>query len=238
MTSAPRPRSSLVACWILLACAWVLACTPTYPRCEAQAHCAAQGAHCVDGRCAQCAADEHCGGLCNQCSPAGTCERIAGCCEADADCTSDMRCETRRCVPKPECEVTEDCPIGRVCEAQHCVQPELCAPVAVYFSFDEYKVRFLDQKQAIATNIACYQEHIRLLRRDVTVHLVGHTDDVGPEDYMSMLGHQYAESVRKAMISMGMDKAHIVTDSMGKLQPAEPCGCKNEKNRRVETRFE
>jgi len=68
------------------------------------------------------------------------------------------------------------------------------------------------------------------------IEIVGHTDDVGDEDYNMDLSMQRAKSVRNYLVSKGLDPSKVLTRAMGESLPvasnATPEG--RAENRRVE----
>ncbi|MCP3867297.1 MAG: OmpA family protein [Gammaproteobacteria bacterium] len=75
-----------------------------------------------------------------------------------------------------------------------------------------------------------------LLSRASYVEIVGHTDDVGDDDYNQELSEQRAETVRKYLVESGADDSMIVTVGAGEKMPiatnSTPEG--RAENRRVE----
>lgn len=75
-----------------------------------------------------------------------------------------------------------------------------------------------------------------LLSRASYVEIVGHTDDVGDDNYNMALSKQRAASVRDYLISKGLDAIKVVTTGMGETMPTAsnntPEG--RAENRRVE----
>ena len=77
-------------------------------------------------------------------------------------------------------------------------------------------------------------------RRDVAIELMGHTDNVGSEEYNLRLSRLRAESVAKYLVSKGVSSARISAEGYGFSKPI----AKNDteegrgKNRRVDIKFE
>jgi len=71
------------------------------------------------------------------------------------------------------------------------------------------------------------------------VSVVGHTCDLGPESYNKRLSNRRAESVKRELVSLGVDPEAIVTDGRGELEPAVPntSEANRKLNRRVEVQF-
>ena len=71
------------------------------------------------------------------------------------------------------------------------------------------------------------------------VSVVGHTCDLGPEAYNQRLSNRRAESVKRALVDMGVDPEAIVTDGRGESEPAVPntSEANRKLNRRVDVQF-
>ena len=71
------------------------------------------------------------------------------------------------------------------------------------------------------------------------VSVVGHTCDLGPEAYNQGLSSRRSESVKRALVDMGVDPEAIVTDGRGESTPLVPntSEANRELNRRVEIEF-
>lgn len=72
---------------------------------------------------------------------------------------------------------------------------------------------------------------------EVTIKIIGHTDDDGPEDSNRTLSRKRADAVKKMMTTAyGIDTSRIITDGMGETQPVASNATKEGKalNRRVE----
>lgn len=240
---------------LLVAAALLLsACGPDYPDCEDDSHCQEKGEFCLNQKCAQCREDANCKGTCQQCATSGKCEKIVGCCASNNDCPSGkvcrgnvcgnecdeqnpcaagFVCQENRCVKEDQCNDQKPCPLGQVCENKKCVGVPLCEMVPVYFDFDEAAVR-KDQKNNITQNVNCIADRSGKLGNEIGVNLIGHADEMGPEDYNVELGNDRAKAVLKEVTKLGVKKDRLATDSRGKYEPVVRCGCKEEKNRRVE----
>jgi OOP family OmpA-OmpF porin len=57
------------------------------------------------------------------------------------------------------------------------------------------------------------------LRRAVYVEIVGHTDDVGDDDYNQELSEQRAQAMRDYLVATGLDATKIVTRGAGEMKP-------------------
>jgi len=204
--------------------ATVLTACPSPPKngeCKSSKDCEAQagfGKVCVQGRCAECAADTDCkaGFSCT----GGTCQPKAA--STDASSTSTT--------PKAECVGDGECGAGKACQAGRCVTPAVeaaCADpaaFAVHFGFDRADISAADgavlQKLA-----ACLQK--APARR---VQVDGHCDERGTTQYNLALGKKRAEAVKKYLGDLGAGA--VETNTYGKEQPlcreaTEDCWARN-----------
>ncbi len=109
-------------------------------------------------------------------------------------------------------------------------QPPAAKTFILYFQLDGPRLTAASEKQLpeILAEIG------RRAAPDVDV--VGHTDTSGDRDYNAVLAEWRAESVRDAIIAVGVDPAHILVSSHGEANPLVPTadGVSEPKNRRVE----
>lgn len=63
------------------------------------------------------------------------------------------------------------------------------------------------------------QEAQGLLKRAVFIEIIGHTDDVGDDDYNQELSEQRAQAVRDYLVETGLDPNKIVTVGAGESMP-------------------
>lgn len=75
-----------------------------------------------------------------------------------------------------------------------------------------------------------------VLKRSVYIEVVGHTDDVGDDDYNMKLSEQRAEAVRTYLVNAGVDESKIVSWGAGETMPAANNATEEGRaeNRRVE----
>lgn len=109
-------------------------------------------------------------------------------------------------------------------------QPDRAATFTLYFV--EGKDEFTEESKAVVGQILS-----EITKRPVPdVLVVGHTDAVGNDQYNDALGQQRAETVRAALIRLGIPPGDIRAISRGKRAPAIPTadGVAEPRNRRVE----
>ncbi len=101
----------------------------------------------------------------------------------------------------------------------------------VYFEYN--KTKEIDTKNVV--------EFMNVLIEDVkasgaSVHITGHTDQDGDEDYNYKLGLERAEKAKSYMVSKGVAPEKITVESKGKLEPVADGSTEEgkQKNRRVE----
>ena len=84
--------------------------------------------------------------------------------------------------------------------------------LALFFGFDEFELtpRSMRQLQIVAELLKSSKGKL---------NISGHTDDVGSEKYNMELSLRRAETVKKALISFGVEESQISTEGMGKSQP-------------------
>lgn len=95
------------------------------------------------------------------------------------------------------------------------------------FKFDKY-----EQKDMLPAGRARLDElAVQLIeweqRGDSRVHLVGHTDRLGSDDYNMTLSQRRAETVRRYLIERGVNAATLTAAGAGKLQPLSDVQCSN-----------
>lgn len=103
----------------------------------------------------------------------------------------------------------------------------------VYFDFDKYDIK-PEYREVVETNA-------RNLRNSPATKskIEGHTDSVGSSEYNLALGQRRAESVRKAMVILGVQETQLEAVSYGMERPAvqgNDAGVRA-KNRRAEIRY-
>jgi peptidoglycan-associated lipoprotein len=165
------------------------------------------GKVCQAGKCKACASD-------NECGPGGTCD--AGACKRGKKCGTDA-----------ECADDEDCVSGVCKKASAAGNPAdaPCALSTVYFAFDNSSVQ-PSERDRLAANVACIESV-----KGKMVHLIGHTDSSGTEEYNIALSERRAQAVADYMSRLGSDPARLQIVPKGET---EPTGQGDDKDRRVE----
>lgn len=71
---------------------------------------------------------------------------------------------------------------------------------------------------------------------DYTIHLSGHTDNIGSDNYNDKLSHKRVTAVKNYLIAKGVDSTKIKSDSYGERKPTVPNTSDSNRalNRRVE----
>lgn len=77
-------------------------------------------------------------------------------------------------------------------------------------------------------------------RRDIAIELIGHTDNIGTEEYNMQLSKQRAESVEKYLVSKGISSERISVRGFGYSKPIASNDTEEgrSKNRRVDIKFD
>jgi peptidoglycan-associated lipoprotein len=174
--------------------AFAAGCGPEYPNCDNDEDCH-EGEYCVNGLCQMCRSDEDCPAG-QQCAD-GACNAIPGYCSSAADCPVGQECRNNRCVTQTDAHHTEtpDQPSSE-CELR-----------AVYFGFDQDDLDAAG-RSAIQTNVDCMRA-----RGMAGIHVTGHADPRGTEEYNLALGDRRARAVTNYLESLGVGQA--TQSSMG-----------------------
>lgn len=84
-----------------------------------------------------------------------------------------------------------------------------------YFDFDKYEIK-PDYRTPLANDAALVKSH-----SNAKVVVEGHCDERGSESYNLALGERRAASVKKYLVSLGVNEDRIHTISYGSERPAE-----------------
>ncbi len=194
------------------------ACGPDYPACDDDDDCKDKE-FCVNNRCQLCRDDKDCGPG-KQCAQ-GRCDPIPGFCRSKNDCGPGESCVGNRCQGGDDLDragqgTADDATAGG------------CTIEPVYFEFDSSTIAPASRVQ-IETNLECARK-----KSFTGLHLTGHTDPRGTEEYNLALGDRRAQSVRGVVTSLGMATAKVTASSVGEemAQGTEESGWS--KDRRVE----
>ncbi|MCX6858079.1 MAG: OmpA family protein [Verrucomicrobia bacterium] len=88
--------------------------------------------------------------------------------------------------------------------------------LALYFEYDQAALHPRAQKQLDIV--------ASLLKSDPNkkLHIAGHTDDKGTDDYNLNLSRARAETVKVQLVALGVPEAQVITTALGKAQPLSP----------------
>ncbi len=180
---------------VIVFSATVIGCGPSYPNCGDDDDCR-ENEYCVNDQCQQCREDRHCtrGESCVE----GRCDPITNFCDGAGDCGPNQRCNQNRC---EAVEQTASMPAPPP-------QQNTCILEPVYFGYDADNIS-RSSRDAIQTNANCIRS--RSVR---AVHLTGHTDSRGTEEYNLALGDRRARAVQQFLRSLGVT-APVTVSSMG-----------------------
>lgn len=108
------------------------------------------------------------------------------------------------------------------------IQPETLE--VVYFDFDKSEIKH-QYRDILAKNADTIKKHPH-----GTVVVEGHCDERGTNKYNIALGDRRASSVRKYLVSLGVDESRLKTVSYGEEKPIDPShnDAAWSKNRRVQ----
>lgn len=103
---------------------------------------------------------------------------------------------------------------GSECDSAEAMSFRENATDRVFFGFDEFAV---NSKSAEALKVQA-----KWLNKNskVKVLVEGHADERGTEEYNMALGERRANSVKRYLVSQGVDAKRITTTSYGKSRPA------------------
>jgi peptidoglycan-associated lipoprotein len=102
---------------------------------------------------------------------------------------------------------------------------------SIYFDFDKFNIR-----SDMQANVSADATVAKTEASDLTIKLEGNCDEWGSDEYNFALGLKRADSLKSALVSEGVDAAHITMVSFGESNPV--CTEKTKdcwsKNRRVD----
>lgn len=188
---------SLAFSAVLLATISSAGCGPDYPNCDNDEDCH-EGEYCVNGLCQQCRTDADC--PTGQACQGGACTPVEGFCQSDGDCPAGQECRNNRCVAAAQAETPMPDTGG---------QTQACELSPIYFGFDQDALDS-SARNGIQQNVQCMRE-----RSMSGVHVTGHTDPRGTEEYNLALGDRRARSVLEYMRSLGVGTESLGSSSMG-----------------------
>lgn len=260
MTSVARSRSSVVVARgsVSAALAFVAVVAlapsggagcggPTYPSCENDGQCNADGKHpdtrvCVDHRCVECRTEGACGPgrACRE----GRCTAREGYCDDKIACPGGIPCTDHKCGAEAvasssqpvECDDEHACKgPGERCQNGHCVGPEPGGPGcrdfgSPAFEFDSPELTE-GTKQTLKRLAGCLMSGSLKGRK---VLLTGHCDPRGENEYNMGLGADRSERARAFLLSLGVTPDQLTTSSRGKLDAAGTEESSWVKDRRVD----
>ena len=251
LTGMSRPSSSsamaslqktshLVTLMAVLFAFSLWGCTPTYPECKKDAHCAEKSEVCVENTCQQCRDDSQCaatdrcnGGRCEpkaECTENSDCEASKVCksgkckfeCQATNECGTGLKCSENKCVDELACAGPTDCGAGMSCSSGRCAKvenasralAETCELTNVEFEFNRSQLT-VDSREKLQAIADCIQA------KTGVITIEGHCDERGTEEYNLSLGEERARSVRKYLISLGVSRSRLQIVSKGELEPID-----------------
>jgi len=88
------------------------------------------------------------------------------------------------------------------------------AKIVIYFDFDKYNIR-PDQMPKVEKLAKLLKEN----NGNYTIRIEGNCDEWGTEEYNYALGLKRANSVKKALIKLGVDPQKLTVISYGELNP-------------------
>jgi len=194
-----------------------IGCGPSYPNCDNDEDCH-EGEYCVNGQCQVCRTDSDCPA--GQSCVGGACEPISGYCESTQDCPDGQECQDNRCVSPVQSGEDFGTSTGGGETA--------CQLSPVYFGFD---ADALDgsARSTVQANLTCMRE-----RTLSGIHVTGHCDPRGTEEYNLALGDRRARAVMEYLVSLGADPDVVGASSMGEEMARGTDDTSWSRDRRVE----
>lgn len=108
----------------------------------------------------------------------------------------------------------------------------------IYFDFDKSELRPVHKKELERVNL--------MLQRipNLNLHLLGHTDQRGTDEYNMKLSEKRAKAVEEYLSKRGLEKRRIISEWIGESNPVHNCAdgpCdeqKHQENRRTELKLQ
>lgn len=220
-TMAPSSRSIGRFLWVaLLLATFTVACDPEYPNCEEDEDCN-ESEYCVMNMCQQCRNTADCGAG-QQCND-GRCDPIEGYCQSTSDCQTGEECRNNRCIAQASTDTSA--PADDDLTASEDGGP--CASSPIYFAFDSSTIDS-QARSSLTQTAECLKKN-----PSSKLHLTGHADPRGTEEYNLALGDRRARSVQEYISALGVEESRLTTSSMGEELASEDEGTWDQ-NRRVE----
>ncbi len=205
--------------------------------------------YCVNKQCQECKDDSHCdtgqGEYCNN----GRCDKKAGWCQTDGDCSGGLVCKESTC-EEVSCTSDEDCQEGQICQdgvcaTSGCISDQQCAagekcengecvPTGEEISSACRPMSTSGDAIALGTvNFDFNEDALRVDARGVldqnaeclreapgvTIVVEGHCDERGTQEYNLGLGDRRADAVKRYLRNLGIDMSRMLVVSKGKNEP-------------------
>jgi len=199
---------------------------PKYPNCTTDQDCK-ENQFCIDRSCVECSKDSHCnsGETCEdnvcvkpECTQDNECDEGKICknnkcqaCKKNSDCGPGGTCNEGICKKPTSCEIDEDCADDEDCIDGTCQKPwkeevsstPPCDLKTIFFGFDEYTVP-PEGRDIADENAECIKKATNL-----SVTLMGYTDNRGPEEYNIALSGNRANSVANYLVRIGISRSRF-----------------------------
>lgn len=166
-------------------------------------------------------------------SGTGLCWRDASWTPATAapECDGALKPAPKAQAPQPQATVPVAIPAPRALVPQpQPVVTKTTFQTDTLFDFDKSVIK-PEGKQALDKLVT----KLKTIKLEVII-VVGHTDSIGTDDYNMKLGSRRAAAVQAYLISRGVEKSRVYTESKGEKQPVadNKTAAGRAKNRRVE----
>jgi peptidoglycan-associated lipoprotein len=223
-----------------LACAFLVGCGPTYPKCDKDKDCH-EKEYCVNGQCQMCRNDKDCkdSETCNK----GRCETKQIGCNDDTQCPAGQSCIVGVCKP---CASDNECGEGGKCTQGRCQRgsgqtPQSTSPLItgnnctlepIYFDFNEYSLS-TEATASIDKNADCIKQTGGMKK----ILLTGRTDPRGTEEYNLALSDHRGQTVKDRLVRMGIDVGRFKLVARGELDSSGTEESGWAKDRRVDVNW-